>query len=137
MKKVLGLLFAVALVFALFGCQEKVTELQMLWWSDGTEGEVMQELLDEYFDETGVTIELVSIPYNDYETRLATMISGGEAPALARVTEGHLNNFKEQILSLEAFMMIRNSQTYSLMKMAMLFHYQWTLQLTDYLLILT
>ncbi len=101
MKKVLGLLFAVALVFVLFGCQEKVTELQMLWWSDGTEGEVMQELLDEYFDETGVTIELVSIPYNDYETRLATMISGGEAPALARVTEGHLNNFKEQILSLE------------------------------------
>lgn len=62
MKKVLGLLFAVALVFVLFGCQEKVTELQMLWWSDGTEGEVMQKLLDEYFDETGVTIELVSIP---------------------------------------------------------------------------
>ncbi|MBN2267799.1 MAG: sugar ABC transporter substrate-binding protein [Acholeplasmataceae bacterium] len=101
MKKVLGLLFAVALVFVLFGCQEKVTELQMLWWSDGTEGEVMQELLDQYFEETGVTVELVSIPYNDYETRLATMITGGEAPALARVTEGHLNNFKEQILSLD------------------------------------
>ena len=29
------------------------------------------------------------------------MVSGGEAPALARVTEGHLNNFKESILSLE------------------------------------
>ena len=29
------------------------------------------------------------------------MISGGEAPALARVTEGHLNNFKESILSLD------------------------------------
>lgn len=101
MKKVLGLVFAIALVFVLFGCKEKVTELQMLWWSDGTEGEVMQELLDQYFEETGVTVELVSIPYNDYETRLATMLSGGEAPALARVTEGHLTNFKDKILSLE------------------------------------
>ncbi len=61
----------------------------------------MQGLLDQYFEETGVTVELVSIPYNDYEARLATMISGGEAPALARVTEGHLNNFKAQILSLK------------------------------------
>lgn len=101
MKKVLGLVFALLAVFLLVGCKEDDKTLQMLWWSDGTEGTVMQTLLDQYEEETGVTIELVSIPYNDYETRLATMISGGESPALARVTEGHLNNFKAQIESLE------------------------------------
>lgn len=77
------------------------TTIQMLWWSDGTEGDVMQGLLDQYKNETGVTIELVTVAYNDYESRLATMISGGEAPALARVQEGMLNNFKASILSLD------------------------------------
>jgi len=102
MKKVLGLAFVLMTMFILVGCAEdEVKELQMLWWSDGTEGTVMQSLLDQYFEETGVTIELVTVPYADYETRLATMISGGEAPALARVTEGHLNNFKAQIVGLD------------------------------------
>ena len=102
MKKVLGLAFVLMTMFILVGCAEdEVKELQMLWWSDGTEGTVMQTLLDQYFEETGVTIELVTVPYADYETRLATMISGGEAPALARVTEGHLNNFKAQIVGLD------------------------------------
>ncbi|MCF7930083.1 MAG: ABC transporter substrate-binding protein [Acholeplasmataceae bacterium] len=102
MKKVLFMLFAVLSVLVLVGCKDEgVTELQMLWWSDGTEGDVMQTLLDDYLEETGITIELVPIAYNDYEARLATMISGEEAPALARVTEGHLNNFKTQILPLD------------------------------------
>lgn len=101
MKKVLGLIFVIMAVVTLVGCNQEEKTLQMLWWSDGTEGEVMQDLLDQYEEEKGITIELVSIPYNDYETRLATMISGGEAPALARVTEGHLNNFKEQIIPLD------------------------------------
>jgi alpha-1,4-digalacturonate transport system substrate-binding protein len=101
MKKVVSLLVVLLAVFTLVSCTTEEKTLQMLWWSDGTEGEVMQELLDEYLDVSGVTIELVTIPYNDYEARLATMISGGEAPALARVTEGHLNNFKAQIESLE------------------------------------
>ncbi|MBN2299692.1 MAG: extracellular solute-binding protein [Acholeplasmataceae bacterium] len=101
MKKVLLLLVVVLAVFTLASCKEDAKTLQMLWWSDGTEGDVMQTLLDDYLEETGITIELVPVAYNDYEARLATMVSGGEAPALARVTEGHLNNFKANILSLE------------------------------------
>ncbi|MCK7487165.1 MAG: extracellular solute-binding protein [Bacillus subtilis] len=61
----------------------------------------MQTLLNRYEQETGVKITLVSTPYNEYEQRLATMISGGQPPHLARVTEGHLNNFQEQILDLD------------------------------------
>jgi len=101
MKRTLVLLFVAFFAFGLFGCEETTEELQMLWWSDGTEGQVMQELLDMYEEEEGVTIELIEIPYDNYEARLATMIAGDEAPALARVTEGHLNNFKTHISSLE------------------------------------
>ena len=99
MKKILVLTFVLSLVLILSACGRK--EMQMLWWDDGTEGEAMQALLDRYEEETGVVIELVALPYGDYETRLRTMITGGEAPALARVTEGHLNNFKEFVLSLD------------------------------------
>jgi len=101
MKKLLLLFVLFTSLFTLTACGKDDKTLQMLWWSDGTEGDVMQVLLDKYEEETGVVIELVPVAYNDYETRLATMISGGEAPALARVTEGHLNNFKESILSLD------------------------------------
>jgi alpha-1,4-digalacturonate transport system substrate-binding protein len=102
MKRILSLLLVVLFIFSFSACaKQEPKELQMLWWSDGTEGQVMQTLLTEYETKTGVKIELVVIPYADYEARLATMISGGEAPALARVTEGHLNNFKGKILSLK------------------------------------
>ena len=100
MKKLVLLLALLMTTMTLVGCSGSKT-LQMLWWSDGTEGAVMQEILDDYEAETGVVIELVPIAYNDYEARLATMISGEEAPALARVTEGHLNNFKDDILALD------------------------------------
>ncbi len=116
MKKLVLLLAFFLAAFTFVGCTEETTtaattgdstttaepiEMDMLWWSDGTEGEVMQGLLDQYEEETGVVITLVPVAYNDYEARLATMISGDEAPALARVTEGHLNNFKNNIVSLE------------------------------------
>jgi alpha-1,4-digalacturonate transport system substrate-binding protein len=102
MKKFALILVTVLAAFVMIGCNNKgEDELTMLWWSDGTEGFVMQTLLNRYEDETGVKITLVSTPYNEYEQRLATMISGGQAPHLARVTEGHLNNFQDQILSLK------------------------------------
>lgn len=102
MKKFLLVLVAVFSLFMMFGCKKGgETELTMLWWSDGTEGFVMQTLLNRYEQEKGVKITLVSTPYNEYEQRLATMISGGKAPHLARVTEGHLNNFQDQILELD------------------------------------
>jgi len=92
MKKltvILLVLTVFVLAFALGGCDKKPSEpLQMYWFSDGVEGEVMQSLLDEYKEETGVEIELVELPYGDYETKLTTALRGGEAPALARVTEG-------------------------------------------------
>ncbi len=126
MKKFLLIFTAIVLSLAFVACQEETTvattaagttavttagttvaitnapkTMQMLWFNDGVEGEVMQELLDQYLLETNVTIELVPVAYNQYEARLATMIAGGSPPALARVTEGNLNNFKTAIVSLD------------------------------------
>lgn len=105
MKKLTVLLAVVLLlsaVLAFGGCSKKPNEpLQMYWFSDGVEGDVMQGLLDEYKEETGVEIELVTLPYGDYETKLTTALRGGEAPALARVTEGTAAVVGEHLLALD------------------------------------
>jgi len=75
--------------------------LQMLWWSDGTEGEVMQTILDAFKAETGIEIQLVVLAYDDYAAKLKTMIRGGEAPALIRATEGTIMEFKDFLLPLD------------------------------------
>lgn len=118
MKKFI-LLVSLFMVFGLVSCGEETTteaagtetttaeattaepvELSMVWWNDGTEGQVMQGLLDQYETETGVVITMTDVPYNDYEANLATNIAGGEVPDLGRVTEGHMNNFQDHILGL-------------------------------------
>ena len=76
-------------------------KLQMLWWSDGKEGEVMQGILDRYYVETGVEIELVQLAYDTYTTKLKTMIRGNETPALARVTDSFIMEFGGYFLTLE------------------------------------
>jgi ABC-type glycerol-3-phosphate transport system substrate-binding protein len=75
--------------------------LQMLWWSDGAEGDVMQTVLDDFKAETGIEIQLVVLGYDDYASKLKTMIRGGEAPALIRATEGTIMEFKEFLLPLD------------------------------------
>ncbi|XFA98175.1 ABC transporter substrate-binding protein [Candidatus Izemoplasma sp. B36] len=99
MKKLVLLFSVLFALVALTGCGKG--PMQLVWFSDGVEGTVMQGLLDQYEEETGVEIELVSVAYDSYEAKLATMISGGNAPALARVTEGHLTNYQDEVISLE------------------------------------
>jgi alpha-1,4-digalacturonate transport system substrate-binding protein len=76
--------------------------LQMLWWSDGIEGDVMQTILDDFKAESGIEIELVVLAYDDYNAKLKTMVRGGEAPALIRATEGTITEFSEFLLPLDS-----------------------------------
>jgi alpha-1,4-digalacturonate transport system substrate-binding protein len=88
---------------------EKATEamepsgdpLQMLWWSDGIEGEVMQGIIDDFTAETGIEIELVVLGWDDYASKLKTMIRGGQAPALIRATEGTVYEFMDFLVPLQ------------------------------------
>lgn len=94
MKKVLSiaLLLAIALVaFAVTPATEAQdgVELRMLWYNDGNEGEVMQDLLDRFEEETGISVELDTVAYADLHNILQAQVEagGGEAPDLARVTD--------------------------------------------------
>jgi alpha-1,4-digalacturonate transport system substrate-binding protein len=109
MKKLFVLSMLLFVIFTISACEprEAVT-MEMMWFSDGVEGEVMQALLDRYFEETGVEIELLVIGWNEYETRLGQMIDGGDQPALIRTTEGVMNNFKTHLVELDGVFVEEN-----------------------------
>lgn len=66
----------------------KPVTLNYVWFTDGIEGEVMKKLVSEYSaKKTNVTVNIVEVPFKDLNTKVRTMIAGGEAPALARITE--------------------------------------------------
>lgn len=66
--------------------------LDMMWWTDGSETMVMQELIDEYEQlNPNVTINLQEIAFDDLTTKLQMAIAGGEAPALSRCTESTIS----------------------------------------------
>jgi alpha-1,4-digalacturonate transport system substrate-binding protein len=66
----------------------KPVTLNYVWFTDGVEGEAMKKLVNAYTTKnTNVTINFVDVPYKDLNTKLRTMIAGGEPPALSRITE--------------------------------------------------
>ena len=68
------------------------TELRMMWYSDGNEGEVMQDLLQR-FEEANPDIDVVfdNVAYQVIQEQLPIQLASGQGPDLARVT-----NLKEQ-----------------------------------------
>lgn len=65
----------------------KDVTLQILWFSDGTEGDVMMELAQQYEEQNpGVKIELIETPYDDLDSKLKNMLAAGSPPAIARLS---------------------------------------------------
>ena len=88
--KIFGL-GAVALL-ALTGCSagsssDESPTLQFVLSGDGSQGGGYQAMADKYFDETGVTVEIVDVPYDDLVTRLRNGAQAGDLPALARASD--------------------------------------------------
>lgn len=78
---------------------EKEVVMDMIWWTDGNETVVMQELIDEYHDlHPNITINLQEIAFNDLQTKLQMAISGGEAPALSRGTESTVSRMHDAMV---------------------------------------
>lgn len=94
MKRILLLILAIALMFTFVACSSTETAkpaknsepMPFIWFSDGPEGEIMQSIIDDFSEETGYKVELITVPYKDHESKITTMIQGGTAPALSRVT---------------------------------------------------
>ncbi|MFD1957362.1 ABC transporter substrate-binding protein [Paenibacillus thailandensis] len=97
MKTIVLLLLSAVVAVVAAGCgsssggsgnaDQQVT-LDFLWFTDGIEGEVIKGLIKEYEGQNpNVRINLIEVAFKDLNTKLKTMISGGQPPALARMTD--------------------------------------------------
>lgn len=81
---------------------KKQANLDFVWFSDGNEGEVMKGLLKQYEEKNpNIKVNLVEVAFADIGTKLKTMISGGNPPALARMTD--TSTFSNQALDLTPY----------------------------------
>lgn len=105
MKKVLAMVLALAMAFALTACggsgmsdqgtsgsgagsTGEVKEMDMFWFSDGGDTAAMQKLIDQYQTENpNIKINLIEVPFEDIQNKIMVSVSGGTPPALARTTE--------------------------------------------------
>ena len=110
MKKWLSVLLAGAMVLGtLSGCsgggrkaENEVKTLDVVWFSDGKEGESFMKLAGKYMEEhPNIKIELIEVPYADLESKIKNMINGKEAPALARLT--NIGPFQNQLVDLGGY----------------------------------
>lgn len=84
------------------GTDKKVQRLDFVWFSDGVEGDVTKEIIKEYQAKNShININMIEVPYKDLETKLKVMISGGEPPALSRLTQ--LGAFKDTLVDLSQY----------------------------------
>lgn len=118
MKKILSIILVLILSLSMFAaCGDTNSEksqrpkenpakstirMKLYWFNDGSEGDVMTNILEEYKQETGVEIEIVFLNQDVYESKIQTLIRGGEVPALMRVTESNIEKFSDYLLSLDS-----------------------------------
>ncbi|MEQ6376761.1 sugar ABC transporter substrate-binding protein [Bacillaceae bacterium S4-13-56] len=76
------------------GNSSDVVTLDVIWFSDGNEGEVFKEITDKYSeDHPNVKFNIIDTPYDDLFNRIRTRVSGGDAPDLARISGvGHIQD---------------------------------------------
>lgn len=104
MSKKLKVLAAMALstlllVSTLTGCAQKKqtaqdntsnapATLDFIWFSDGSEGEVMKKIVNDYTTKNpNIKVNFIEVAFADLNTKVRTMIAGGQPPALARITD--------------------------------------------------
>lgn len=108
-KKCLSLILAAVSALTLFsGCSSgnsskqstsSVKTLDVVWFSDGKEGESFKKLSDEYTkSHPNIKFNIVEVPYSDLENKIKNMLNGGQAPALARIT--YIGPFQNQLVDL-------------------------------------
>lgn len=90
------------------GAGEQVKTLDVVWFSDGKEGESFLKLAAQY-EEThpNIKIELIEVPYADMEGKIKNMLNANEAPALARLSD--IGTFKNQLLDLSTYVSDRDA----------------------------
>jgi len=68
--------------------QDDEINIRFVWYNDGTEGDVMRELLDEFEAQNpGITVTMDVLPYATVRDNLRVQVESGEAPDMARITD--------------------------------------------------
>src|SRR5690242_2983621 len=74
------------------GYARAATEVRIMWYSDGNEGDVIRDLLDRFEKANpDVKVTLDRVPYKTINENLPALVSSGQAPDMARITDlgGH------------------------------------------------
>ena len=90
MKKLTVVLLALLVVVLGVGATvaQDPVELRFMWYSDGNEGEVMQDLLDRFqADNADIAVVLDTVAYTAILEQLPIQVEAGEGPDLARITQ--------------------------------------------------
>ena len=88
MKTSYKLLAASSLFELAAGSAAAQTELRMMWYNDGIEGEVMQSLLDGFHQaHPDINVTLDVVPYQMVLESLPIQLAAGNGPDIARVTD--------------------------------------------------
>ncbi|PKL13526.1 MAG: sugar ABC transporter substrate-binding protein, partial [Spirochaetae bacterium HGW-Spirochaetae-8] len=98
MKKILLLLSVLLLatmqLFATGAQEQKAQEevtLSVMWFNDANESDVFLATIADYLAANPqVKLDMQVVAFADYEQKLKLMISGGNPPDIARVTNNHL-----------------------------------------------
>jgi len=92
MSKILSKIVLVMMLIALIGivpvAAQGDVEIRFVWYNDGSEGDVMRELLDQFEAENpGITVVMDVLPYGTVRDNLRVQVEAGEAPDMARITD--------------------------------------------------
>lgn len=87
MNRLTKSLLALAAILPFAASAEAQTELRFMWYSDGNEGEVMQDLLTRFEkDNPDIKVVLDVVAYKVIQESLPVQLEAGNGPDLARVT---------------------------------------------------
>ncbi len=76
-----------ALAMLATGAAAQTTEVRILWYSDGVEGEVMADLLSRFEEQNPeIDVTLDNVAYQVIQEQLPIQLAAGQGPDIARVT---------------------------------------------------
>jgi alpha-1,4-digalacturonate transport system substrate-binding protein len=80
-------LAALGLSFGLMSSTALAGDVRIMWYSDGVEGEVIQDLVNRFMAENpGINVILDNVAYKVVQEQLQIQLEAGEGPDIARVT---------------------------------------------------
>jgi alpha-1,4-digalacturonate transport system substrate-binding protein len=81
--------------------QSDDANLTYLYFTDGPDEQAVRDLIDEFEDETGASVDLQVVPFDNLEQQLQGRLSAGNAPDVARLTS--IDPFRADLLDLREF----------------------------------